>query len=316
MKNTTLLLRGLALMLATPLVVMADGESWRSWYIPTATPPVINLEIRFIEVDEDDYLRVWSAHEDDTGVVTNLNAVLRELNACKNTDLLAASKIATQSGQQAVIKDVAEYIYPTAYNVSEIATTNGAKVTQTVIVEPQNFVMREVGFVLDVTPTFEYQSGYEIIDICLTPSIVDEPEWRDYGNSYLDSRGRERWYRIEQPLFPVYSFATTIQLPSGGTALIGGTASHRVEIKDTRIPILWRISRIFGEKKEIKKNRTRLIFLTATANTSDEDKEIIKIWKAKREAEMKWLREYSEEGAAYQKEVQMKWRMEREERWQ
>ena len=48
------------------------------------------------------------------------------------------------------------------------------------VVEPQNFTMREVGVILDVTPTYSEANG-GTIDLELKPSVVDEPIWHNYG---------------------------------------------------------------------------------------------------------------------------------------
>ena len=48
------------------------------------------------------------------------------------------------------------------------------------VVEPQNFTMREVGVILDVTPTYSEANG-GTIDLELKPQVVDEPIWHNYG---------------------------------------------------------------------------------------------------------------------------------------
>ena len=48
------------------------------------------------------------------------------------------------------------------------------------VVEPQNFTMREVGVILDVTPTYSEANG-GTIDLELKPQVVDEPTWKNYG---------------------------------------------------------------------------------------------------------------------------------------
>ena len=185
MKKHTCLFCGLALTVATLAnALVICGES--SFALPIGSVP-IHVEIRIIEADESDYLRVSGAHTDSTGSVTNHNAVMRELGACKNTDLLMGAKIEMQPGQISVVKQITEYTYPTTYDMVVAAVTNGTTASQVVAVEPQNFVMREVGNIFSVLPEFKGDNGDETISVHMRPSITGEPEWKDYGAAYSDS---------------------------------------------------------------------------------------------------------------------------------
>lgn len=119
----------------------------------------------------------------------DLSMILHMLSQRSDTDLLSAPKVVTQSGQQAVIKVVTEFIYPQDYDVqlqsssSSSGSSYGGSGSQSAIlavVEPQNFTMREVGVILDVTPTYSEANGGSI-DLELKPQVVDEPSWRNYG---------------------------------------------------------------------------------------------------------------------------------------
>jgi general secretion pathway protein D len=113
--------------------------------------------------------------------------ILHMLSQRSDTDLLSAPKVVTQSGQQAVIKVVTEYIYPQDYDVqlqssssSHSSSSGGSQSAILAVVEPQNFTMREVGVILDVTPTYSEANGGSI-DLELKPQVVDEPSWKNYG---------------------------------------------------------------------------------------------------------------------------------------
>ena len=118
----------------------------------------------------------------------DLSLILHMLSQRSDTDLLSAPKVVTKSGENAVIKVVTEYIYPQDYDVqlqsssssSSSSSSGGSQSAILAVVEPQNFTMREVGVILDVTPTYSEANG-GTIDLELKPQVVDEPTWKNYG---------------------------------------------------------------------------------------------------------------------------------------
>ena len=118
----------------------------------------------------------------------DLSMILHMLSQRSDTDLLSAPKVVTKSGENAVIKVVTEYIYPQDYDVqlqssgssSSGSGSSGGSSAILAVVEPQNFTMREVGVILDVTPTYSEANG-GTIDLELKPQVVDEPTWMNYG---------------------------------------------------------------------------------------------------------------------------------------
>ena len=118
----------------------------------------------------------------------DLSMILHMLSQRSDTDLLSAPKVVTKSGENAVIKVVTEYIYPQDYDVqlqssssgSSGGSSGGSQSAILAVVEPQNFTMREVGVILDVTPTYSEANG-GTIDLELKPQVVDEPVWKNYG---------------------------------------------------------------------------------------------------------------------------------------
>ena len=117
----------------------------------------------------------------------DLSLILHMLSQRSDTDLLSAPKVVTKSGENAVIKVVIEYIYPQDYDVqlqssgsSSGSNTGSSQSAILAVVEPQNFTMREVGVILDVTPTYSEANG-GTIDLELKPQVVDEPVWHNYG---------------------------------------------------------------------------------------------------------------------------------------
>ena len=118
----------------------------------------------------------------------DLSMILHLLSQRTDTDLLSAPKIVGKSGELATIKVVTEYIYPTDYDVqlqssssSGGGSSSGASSSAILaVVEPQSFTMREVGVILEVTPTYNEANGGSI-DLELKPQVVEEPTWKNYG---------------------------------------------------------------------------------------------------------------------------------------
>ena len=116
----------------------------------------------------------------------DLSMILHMLAQRSDTDLLSAPKVLTRPGEEAVIKVVTEYIYPTDYDVqlnssssSSSGSSGSSQSAILAVVEPQSFTMREVGVILDVTPTLTDDGN--LIDLKLNTQVVDEPTWRNYG---------------------------------------------------------------------------------------------------------------------------------------
>lgn len=117
----------------------------------------------------------------------DVSMILHMLSQRSDTDLLSSPKVLTRPGEEAIIKVVTEYIYPTDYDVqlssssgsSGYGNSSSGNSSVLAIVEPQSFQMREVGVILDVTPTLTDDGN--LIDLELDTQVVDEPTWKNYG---------------------------------------------------------------------------------------------------------------------------------------
>ena len=115
----------------------------------------------------------------------DLSMILHMLSQRSDTDLLSAPKILTKPGEEAVIKVVTEFIYPTDYDVqlqsssSSSSSSSGSQSAILAVVEPQSFTMREVGVILTCTPALTDDGN--LVDLTLSAQVVDEPVWKNYG---------------------------------------------------------------------------------------------------------------------------------------
>ena len=160
------------------------------------------------------------------------DALFARLDAEPGVETLARPSMLTTTGAQTAVKGVTECIYPTEYRNRTLdaprpagAPTNEPPAALGVVAEPRNFQMREVGQILQVTPRLS--SDGSRISLDLMPTLVYPPEWKDYAAPPPDAgaAGAAAPFigKMEQPFFPVFSVATSLDLKSGSTAVLGGT---------------------------------------------------------------------------------------------
>ncbi len=205
-------------------------------------------------------------------VLTNpeLSFILHLLSQRQNTDLLQAPKVVTKSGQEAVIKVVTEFIYPTEFSVEPITTQSSAGNTTTDLqigglVEPSNFEMREVGVVLQVVP--EVSPEGQMINLSMNPQVVQFEKFEDYGSQFIDPvSGTVVTLPMKQPFFNVRSVSTSISIYNGATVVMGGMIQEVRREIDDKIPVLGDIpviGRLFRSRAEESEKKNLLIFVTA-----------------------------------------------------
>ena len=226
----------------------------------------------------------------------DLSMILHMLSQRSDTDLLSAPKVVTKSGQEAIMKVVTEYIYPTEFEVQEVNSSGGGNnnggstsVSVPFMVEPQNFEMREVGVILQVVP--EVSAEGQMINLMLNPQVVSEPVWKNYGtkipymrpestmslaNMTADAIAalglggqQETEYTelpMEQPFFHVRSVQTQLSVYNGATVVMGGLITEDRKTMEDKIPGLGDlpyIGRLFRSKSERSVKRNLLVFVTA-----------------------------------------------------
>jgi general secretion pathway protein D len=219
----------------------------------------------------------------------DVSLILHALCQRSDTDVLSAPKVTTKSGQEAIMKVVTEYIYPSEFNVqiSQQGNTGGGLNSggtgePIAIVEPQNFTMREVGVILQVVP--EVSSEGQMINLTMKPQVVSEPVWKNYGTKLpktvteptgiLDNLGlpimisKTEYVELpmEQPFFTVRSVETQLLVYNGATVVMGGLITEERKTMEDKVPFLGDIpylGRFFQSRSEQSEKRNLLIFVTA-----------------------------------------------------
>jgi len=222
----------------------------------------------------------------------DISMILHMLSQRSDTDLLSAPKVVTKSGQEAVMKVVTEYIYPTEFEVTGLQSgggyNGGTSTTTGAVVEPQNFEMREVGIILQVVP--EVSAEGQMINLMLNPQVVSEPVWKNYGakipvqrqssitanlnnitdpttlSQILNPEPEYMELPMEQPFFHVRSVQTQLSIYNGATVVMGGLITESRKTIEDKIPFLGDlpyVGRLFRSRSEESDKRNLLVFVTA-----------------------------------------------------
>lgn len=204
-----------------------------------------------------------------SGILTNpqLSVVLHALEQNGNADLLSAPKVTTRSGAEASIRVVTEYIYPTTFDSKGGEPITGASGIiigySPVVVLPADFATREVGVILTVLP--EVSPDGNMINLTMTPSVVTEPLWYQYGST-TTRNGETVVYNMPQPFFKVRTLSTQISIYDGATVVMGGLITEDLRKVNDKIPLLGDIPLIgflFRSQSERSIKKNLLIFVTA-----------------------------------------------------
>ena len=207
-----------------------------------------------------------------SSVLTNpeLSMILHLLEQNGNADLLSAPKVTTRSGTEASIRVVTEYIYPTTFTVqggqlnNNANNANNANLVQETVVVPEDFATREVGVILTVLP--EVSPDGNMINLTMTPSVVTEPTWQQYGSTIRRADGSVQQLNMPQPFFHVRTLTTQISIYDGATVVMGGLITEDLRKVNDKIPVLGDIPLIgilFRSNSERSVKKNLLIFVTA-----------------------------------------------------
>jgi len=200
---------------------------------------------------------------------------LNALERSDKTKTLSSPKVTTVNNQTATIKVVTEEVYPTRFEVSLIQQDlNGdgdlddAGETEFANV-PQEFVSREVGVMLMVTPSVGMD--HETITMSIIPEVstlADEPA--KFTSTAYDGSGNE----VPQgsgtpdlPRFTTSTLSTSVVLKSGETAVLGGLITESRGKTHEQVPLLGDIplvGKLFQSNQDTTTRRNLIIFITGT----------------------------------------------------
>ena len=184
---------------------------------------------------------------------------------------MSAPKVTVLSGKTAEIVVAQEFRYPESFGDIESEVGSGASNTGAAGVTitagtPQDFVVRNIGVEMEVTPTVEDDNS---ISLLLEPRVTEFEGFVEYGGPSVAISGSINVTvpaGFFQPIFSVRRVRREVTIWDGATVVMGGLTREQVQTVEDKVPVLGDIpliGRLFKSKGESSQKRNLLIFVTA-----------------------------------------------------
>jgi general secretion pathway protein D len=211
----------------------------------------------------------WTVNGYDVGFA------LRALSRKTGSDLMSAPKVTVLSGKRANITVAQELRYPESYGdiesqVSSGGGGQGGSAGSSISITagtPQDFVTRNVGVEMSVTPNVEND---DTISLILEPRVTEFEGFVEYGGPSValgvDGTVVTVPAGFYQPIFSTRELSTEVTIYDGATVVMGGLTRDEVKTVNDSVPILGDlpgVGRLFRSEGETRQKRNLLIFITA-----------------------------------------------------
>ena len=198
---------------------------------------------------------------------TQYQAVLHALTQNKKTKTLSAPRVTTLNNQTATIKVVTEFVYATRYEASvaredcnkdgdfndaQQKCESGIKDETRFINAPQDFVTKDLGILLYVTPSVG--QDLRTITLALKPEVSEQNATDKFGGE------------VSLPRFTTRNLETSVVIEDGETVVLGGLMKDTTSKTVTKVPVLGSvplIGKLFRKEDESEERSNLLIFVTA-----------------------------------------------------
>ena len=246
----------------------------------SVAPPALNTAIDLASGTGNVFTATgWSAGNYD------VNLAIRALSRKAGSDLMSAPKVTVLSGKKATITVAQELRYPESYgdiesqvgnsNNNNIGGGGGGSSISITAGTPQDFVTRNVGVELSVTPNVEND---DTISLLLEPRVTEFEGFVEYGGPSVAISGANGSTigssatvvtvpaGFYQPIFSTRELATEVTIFDGATLVMGGLTRDEVKTVNDSVPVLGDIpgiGRLFRSEGETRQKRNLLIFVTA-----------------------------------------------------
>lgn len=205
----------------------------------------------------------------------DVNMALTALSRKAGSDLMSAPKVTVLSGKRATITVAQELRYPESYGdiEADVGRSGGSSTNETAgsavaitAGTPQDFVTRNVGVEMSVTPNVEND---DTISLILEPRVTEFEGFVEYGGPSVAVTGGltvtvpAGFY---QPVFSTREISTEVTVFDGATVVMGGLTRDEVKTINDKVPVLGDIpglGRLFRSEGETRQKRNLLIFVTA-----------------------------------------------------
>lgn len=204
----------------------------------------------------------------------DVDFAIRALSRKTGSDLMSAPKVTVLSGKRATITVAQELRYPESYGDIEAEVSagvdggggsGGAGIAITAGT-PQDFVNRNVGVEMSVTPNVEND---DTISLILEPRVTEFEGFVEYGGPSVAIQGGTTVTvpsGFYQPIFSTREITTEVTVFDGATVVMGGLTRDEVKTVKDKVPVLGDIpglGRLFRSEGETRLKRNLLIFVTA-----------------------------------------------------
>ncbi|HCL73704.1 MAG TPA: type II secretory pathway, component PulD [Gammaproteobacteria bacterium] len=208
---------------------------------------------------------------------TDVDFALRALSRNTGTDLMSAPEVTVLSGKRASITVAQELRYPESYGDIESQVSSGGNggglgggAGSSISITagtPQDFVTRNVGVEMSVTPNVEND---DTISLILEPRVTEFEGFVEYGGPSValgtDGTVVTVPAGFYQPIFSTREMSTEVTIFDGATVVMGGLTRDEVKSVNDSVPLLGDIpglGRLFRSEGETRQKRNLLIFVTA-----------------------------------------------------
>ncbi|MGC6606910.1 MAG: type II secretory pathway, component PulD [Lentimonas sp.] len=199
----------------------------------------------------------------------DVDMAIRALSRKTGSDLMSAPKVTVLSGKRANITVAQELRYPESYGDIEStvsSSNNGGAAISITAGTPQDFVKRNVGVELSVTPNVEND---DTISLILEPRVTEFEGFVEFGGpSVALASGTTVTVPagFYQPIFSTREVSTEVTVFDGATLVMGGLTRDEVKTVSDKVPVLGDVpglGRLFRSEGETRQKRNLLIFVTA-----------------------------------------------------
>lgn len=194
---------------------------------------------------------------------TQYQEILHALTERKTTKTLSAPQVTTLNNQTASIKVVTEFVYASRYEASvkredlngdgDFADVVSGKRETRFVNVPQDFVTKDLGILLNVTPSVGRDR--QTITLALNPEVSEKKTDDSFGGE------------VSLPRFTTRNLETTVVIKNGETVVLGGLMKDTATKTITKVPFLGDfplVGKLFRKHNDSVERSNLIIFVSAS----------------------------------------------------
>jgi Flp pilus assembly secretin CpaC/tetratricopeptide (TPR) repeat protein len=199
-----------------------------------------------------------------------VNAIIRAEEETGRRKIVQAPVITAANRQRVHVSAITQRAYISDYELS----SGGTGLVVAEVADPQIQTFQE-GVVLDVRPTISSDRKYITLDVRPTLATLVGGSFRQIAVNLGTISNAAINVNIEVPQILLQEAFTSVTLPDGGTALLGGFRKITMKEEHSGVPFIDRIpvlNRLFSHEAELHETASLLILVTArTISLRDEE---------------------------------------------